>query len=164
MTLNQPYYIDKRAGSAHLDLGGEWSFLWSDEALESPHDCEWKYKTTLPKSLYFSLYEAGLLPHPYKSVNSKEYHWVDEKIWYYKRCFSLDADEKYANAFLSFEGVSYYSRLWINGRLIGEHEGMFGGPIVDACEYLNLHGDNEIILEVKSANYGKKENFNLELR
>lgn len=164
MTLNQPYYIDKRGGEAHIDLGGEWSFFWSDAALDSPSECEWKYKTTLPKSLYFSLYEAGLLPHPYKGVNSKEYHWVDEKIWYYKRCFSLDADEKYANAFLSFEGVSYYSRLWINGRLIGEHEGMFGGPIVDAYEYLNLHGDNEIILEVKSANYGKKENFNGELR
>ena len=161
MTLNQPYYIDKREGAAHIDLSGEWSFFWSDEALDSPGVAEWKYRTTLPKSLYFSLYEAGLLPHPYERRNSKEYHWVDEKVWYFKREFTLPLGVSFENAFLSFEGVSYYSRLWVNGVLLGEHEGMFGGPVTEIAEHLYLTGKNEIIIEVRSANYGKKEDFNL---
>lgn len=161
MKLNQPYYIDRRSGDAHLDLSGRWELLYTDEPIDEPSAAEWKYETTLPKSLYFSLSEAGVLPHPYKGVNSREYHWVDEKIWYYRRRFTLERRGFDGCAFLSFEGVSYYSRLWINGTLLGEHEGMFGGPIVDVRDYLNFNGENEIIVEVKAANYGKKESFDL---
>lgn len=161
MKLNQPYYIDRRSGDARLDLSGRWELLYTDEPLDEPSGAEWKYETTLPKSLYFSLYEAGVLPHPYKGVNSREYHWVDEKIWYYRRRFTLERCGFDGCAFLSFEGISYYSRLWINGTLLGEHEGMFAGPIVEVDDYLNFNGENEIIVEVKAANYGCKENFNL---
>ena len=161
MTLNQPYYIDRRSGNAHLDLAGKWSFLWSDTPLENPSGEAWKYETTLPKSLYVSLYEAGLFPHPYKGLGSKEYHWVDEKIWYFRKQFSLDRENFNGCAFLSFEGVSYYSRLWVNGTLLGEHEGMYGGPVAEIEEYLSFSGENEIIVEVKAANYGCKEDFNL---
>ncbi len=161
MTLNQPYYIDRRAGDAHLDLSGKWSFLWADAPLDNPSEEVWKYETALPKSLYFCLYEAGLLPHPYKGLGSEEYHWVDEKIWYFRRRFILDRRGFSGNAFLSFEGVSYYSRLWVNGTLLGEHEGMFAGPVAEIEDYLDFSGENEIILEVKAANYGCKEDFNL---
>ena len=161
MKLNQPYYIDRRSDEAHLDLSGRWELLYTDDPIDEPSGAEWMYETTLPKSLYFSLYEAGVLPHPYKGTNSREYHWVDEKIWYYRRRFTLERCDFDGCAFLSFEGVSYYSRLWVNGTLLGEHEGMFGGPVAEVEEYLDFNGENEIIVEVKAANYGKKDSFDL---
>jgi len=160
MNLNQPYYIEPRKSKNHIDLDKDWDFVWTDKAIEDLSKLEWKYNTDIPKSLYFSLYEAGILPHPYEGVNSKLYHWVDEKVWYYRKKFILDKSDFKGNAFLSFDGVAYYCRVWINDHLLGEHEGMFGGPVCDVVDFLNLNGENEITVEVKACNYGIKETFN----
>lgn len=157
MNLNQPYYIEPRENS--IDLGGEWDFFFSDNIVENITDDMYKHKTTLPKSIYHSLSEAGILPHPYKGANCKLYHWVDEKVWYYRKRFILNNADFCGNAFLCFDGIAYYCRVWVNGKLIGEHEGMFGGPVCDIYEILNLDGENEIVVEVKACNYGQKENF-----
>ncbi len=159
MKLNKPFYIDKRTGKNHISLDGEWKFLWLDEATEDISSLAFKYNTTLPSSIFHSLHKAGILPHPYYGVNSKEYDWVDEKVWYYKKTFALDSEKKDMNAFLSFEGVAYYCRVWINGVLLGDHEGMFGGPVCNVYEHLNFGGKNEIVVEVKACNYGKKDGF-----
>ena len=160
MNLNQPYYIEPRKGKNHIDLDKDWDFTWADNTIEDLSELAWKYKTDIPKSLYFSLYEAGILPHPYEGVNSKLYHWVDEKVWYYRKKFILDKSDFKGNAFLSFDGVAYYCRVWVNGHLLGEHEGMFGGPVCDVVDFLNLSGENEIAVEVKACNYDIKDDFN----
>lgn len=159
MNLVQPYYIEPRAKDAHIDLDGFWSFAWADEAQEYFPASFWRYETSLPKSLYWSLFEAGVLPDPYYGTNSKAYHWVDEKIWYYKKTFPLDETAKGKRAYLCFDGVAYYSRLWVNGVLLGEHEGMFGGPACDVTQYLHFSGENEIVVEVKACDYACKEGY-----
>lgn len=156
MELNQPYYIEPRKNS--IDLGGEWSFLWQDTE-EYPKVSDFKYKTTLPKSVFHSLCEAGVLPDPYVGTNSKEYSWVDEKIWYYRKTFTLNEEGTEKNAFLCFDGVAYYSKVWVNSHLLGEHEGMFGGPVCEVSDILNYNGENEIIVEVKACNFGVKDTF-----
>ena len=37
---------------------------------------------------------------------------------------------------------------------------MFGGPVCDVVDFLNLNSENEIIVEVKACNYGTKDTFN----
>ncbi len=159
MNLCQPYYIEKRVDERHFSLNGEWSFCWSDSPRDDIEELDFSYKTELPSDVYFSLYNAGVLPHPYHELNNKQYHWVDEKIWYYKKCFTLDRGGFSGNAYLCFDGISYYSRVWLNGELIGEHEGMCGGPIVEVCDKLCLCGDNEIVVEVTPAALETKNTF-----
>lgn len=161
MKLNQSYYIEKRQDKNHIDLNGEWSFLWLDNTTEDISKLEWQHKTILPASIYHMLHKANILPDPYYSDNSKMYHWVDEKIWYYKKSFELNQNDFCGNAFLCFDGVAYYSRVWINGVLLGDHEGMFGGPVVDIAEHLNFSGNNELIVEVKAFNLGVKDTFDM---
>jgi len=80
MKLNQPYYIEPRKGENHLNLNGEWEFGYADKVTEKPSEDMWKYKTQLPKSIYHSLEEAGVLPDPYVGTNSKKYHfWRNKK-------------------------------------------------------------------------------------
>ena len=119
----------------------------------------WKYRTQIPNSVYRSLFLAAVLPDPYKGTNSRKYQWVDEKIWYYRKRFTLSKPCFAGNAFLCFDGVAYYSRVWINGTLLGSHEGMFGGPCYDVADLLNYEGENEIQVEVKACNYGIKDSF-----
>ncbi len=161
MKLNQPYYIEPRSGDAHLDLNGKWCFFFADHVVEYPQATQWQYETTLPKSVYHSLYEAGILPDPYYGTNSKQYDWVDKKIWYYRKTFTLNKPGFTGNAYLCFDGIAYYSRLWVNGVLIGDHEGMFGGPAADVAEHLNLTGENEIVVEVKAMNYGLEKKLDV---
>ncbi len=159
MKLNQPYYIEPRKSKEHIDLNGEWSFCWSDEEITDFSPTLWKYETVLPKSIYHSLHEAGILPDPYFGSNSKEYRWVDEKIWYYRKKFNISKVSQTKKAFLCFDGVAYYCRIWLNGMLLGENEGMFGGPVCDVSDILIFSGENELIVEVKAFNFGCKENY-----
>lgn len=156
MQLAQPYFIDKRAGDAHLSLDGAWDFTWQEGEVD-PGSLSYPYQTELPASLYHSLWRAGVLPHPYEGTNSEKYHWVDEKVWYYRKKFL--APQRKDHAFLVFEGVAYYCRIWLNGTLLGDHEGMMGGPSVDIAAGLCWEAENELIVEVKAANYGKKEGY-----
>lgn len=160
MRLNHPYYIEKRKNDAHLSLDGEWELCYTDEAQEEIGALDFKHTTKIPSSVYHSLYHAGILPDPYYGTNSKLYHWVDEKVWYYRRSFKLERPSFDGNAFLCFEGVAYYSKVWVNGTLLGDHEGMFGGPVCDVCEWLNFNGENEIVVEVKAGNFGQKPQYN----
>lgn len=157
--LNQPHYIEPRIGENHIDLCGKWDFFWSDNVLEAFTGKMWKYQATLPGSVYHSLQEAGILPDPYKNTDSSLYGWTDHKIWYYRKRFSLHRENFRGCAFLCFDGVAYYSRVWVNGTLMGSHEGMFGGPCLDIMPYLNLNGSNEIIAEVKACNYDCPDTF-----
>lgn len=161
MQLSQPYYIEKRNNGTHKDLNGKWSFCWTDTECENVKNLAFGYECKVPASVYYSLYEARVLPHPYYGTNSNQYHWVDEKIWYYRKQFSLSEENLCHNAFLCFDGVAYYSRVWVNGTLLGEHEGMFGGPCYDVREFLNFYGENEIIVEVKACNFGKKAGYDV---
>ena len=155
MNLQQPFYIDKRAlEENHLDLNGKWDFCYIDKPTDLPCELSYCYEGDIPSATYFNVYEAGMLPHPYKDCNSREYRFVDQKVWYYRRKFSLVEYSSFGKAFLCFDGAGYFSRVWINGELIGEHEGLFGGPIVEVNDFLKFGEENELIVEITSCNYG----------
>ncbi len=153
MNLSQPYYIEKRSGAAHMDLSGEWDFTYRD-APADPAGIEWTMKAKVPGTVYWQLYEAGVLPHPYEKNNSGLYAWVDNKVWYYRRTFTVEEDRRADRAFLCLDGCAYYTRLFLNGELLGEHEGMFGGPYAEIAEKLNYGGENELVVEVKACDFG----------
>ena len=64
MNLSQPYYIDPRPTDAHLCLNGTWDFTYTDQ-VTTPADINWTMTTAIPNSVYWSLYEAGVMPHPH---------------------------------------------------------------------------------------------------
>ena len=159
MRLNQPYYIEKREGENHVDLNGQWDFCWMDSKALDVGAIEFKYNSTIPASVIRCLNNIEMYPDPYVGLNSRLYNWVDEKVWYFRRQFQLNVQNNDIDAFLCFDGVGYYTRVWVNNNLLGEHEGMYGGPICNVANYLNFSGENEIIIEVKACNYGIKSTF-----
>lgn len=155
MYLQQPFYIEKRTTEMnHFNLNGKWEFCSSDVQTDDIDTLKFGYKAEIPAGTYFNIFEAGLLPHPYMECNSHLYRSVDQKIWYYKRKFSLKGYNSLGKAFLCFDGMGYYSRVWLNNSLVGDHEGLFGGPIVEVDNLLNYGGENELVVEIKSCSYG----------
>lgn len=153
MQISSPFYIEKREGKNHIELCGKWDFTYASEETDISK-VEFKYTATLPASTYWNVHEAGILPHPYEAANSKLYRELDRSVWYYRRTFNVErsVDAEAENAFLCFDAVGYYSRVWLNGELLGSHEGMFGGPVIDVADKL-CFGENELIVEVKAHNY-----------
>lgn len=160
--LWQPYYVYPRAGAAHLDISKDWELGWRDQqasgAQEAASIAKW-IKVAEPTSVQMALHRAGELPHPYYNLNSSKYRWVDEKVWYYRKRFSAPARSPNGYVFLSFHGIDYFARLWLNGTLLGEHEGMFGGPVVEIGGLLKDGAENELLVEVRAGNWGRKSTY-----
>lgn len=159
MKLNHPYYVEPRTEQAHISLEGIWDYGYTEKEVNVPEEQLFLYHAHIPDSTYWNLYESGILPHPYQGLNSKSYSWVDEKVWYYRKEFYVDAELSDSQAVLCFEGIAYYSRIWLNGNLLGEHEGMFGGPFILITENVKYGSKNEVVVEVKACNFGKKKEY-----
>lgn len=156
---SQPYYIWPRTGAQHVSLAGEWDLGWRDAAVrqlsELDAGAEW-FRATVPGSVHWALHRTGKLPHPYEGLNSRQYQWVDEKVWYYRKSFHVPAPASGGFALLVFDGIDYYARVWLNGTLLGEHEGMFGGPALEVSKLLKPGAANEVVVEVRAGNWGRK--------
>jgi beta-mannosidase len=158
-TLWQPYRITPRAGTQHVALDGRWQLGWRDAAVNDLGELDalrtW-FPAEVPSTVQWALYRAGKLPHPYQHLNSTQYAWVDEKVWYYRKTINVPKLEETSYAFLCFDGIDYFARVWLNGRLLGRHEGMFGGPAVEISKQLRPGAANDVVVEVRAANYGNK--------
>jgi beta-mannosidase len=162
--LWQPYRISPRIDAQHTALSGEgWELSHTDQpiaALSELANRKDGFQTSVPNSVHWSYYKAGKLPHPYYHKNSDLYKFIDEKVWYYRKSFSTPSSAKPGHfVFLCFDGVDYFTKVWLNGTLIGVHEGMFGGPTVEISKMLRASGNNELVVEVRAGNWGKKANI-----
>jgi beta-mannosidase len=155
--LGEPYYISPRMGPEHISLDGRWQLGYLDAPIRSPEDLgkikKWLH-AKVPDSVQWSLFRAGVLPNPYKHLNSRKYIWVPDKVWYYQRQFRVPLTARSHYAFLCFDGVGYYTKIWLNGVLLGRNEGMFGGPDIEVSRYLHLDAQNHLVVEVRAGSYG----------
>lgn len=161
-TLSQPYYISPRSGGQHIDLSSDWLLAWRDRQVSGIEelDAQSKWLTVkYPTSVQMALYHAGELPHPYEHLNSEKYRWVDEKVWYYRKSFRLPETAQGQFVFLAFDGIDYFARVWLNGHLLGEHEGMFGGPVIEIGKSARYGADNQLAVEVRAGNWGNKAGY-----
>lgn len=157
--LWQPWYISPRTGAQHIDLNGTWELSYRDTTIAELKELANRkepFQTTIPNSVHWSLYKAGKLPHPYYNKNSELYRWTDEKAWYYSRSFEVPASAKDNYIFLCFDGLDYFSKVWVNDSLVGVHEGMFGGPNVEIGRLVKFGATNKIIVELRAGDWRNK--------
>ena len=154
--LESPYYVFPRSGIQHIDLSPNWKLTSVDipvESLAALSGGEW-IDVARPTSVQMAYFKAGKLPEPYANLNSALYHPLEQKVHYYRKSFSTPKHGTTDHVILTFDGIDYASKVWLNGTLLGEHEGMFGGPSIKVNEYLKTDGSmNDLVVEVKSANY-----------
>lgn len=95
---------------------------------------EW-LPAAVPGDVRADLLAAGRIPDPFVGLANQESQWVDEHDWWYRKQFlcSLADDER---AFLVFHGVDYMSATYLDGQLLGHHEGMFSRQIYEVTSIL----------------------------
>lgn len=101
----------------------------------------------VPGSIHNDLLINGIIEDPYYEMNSLKCEWVENKWWIYRTNFLVkEANRNYQ---LVFKGIDYSAYIILNGRIIGEHEGMFVTYRVDINEYLNYESNNELLVVLK---------------
>jgi len=118
------------AGAPSLSLDGEWQLaeggkltdrlkgIW-DDAIPA----------RVPGSVHSALVEAGRIPETTFGRNQEIARQESFKTWWLRREFPRPDD--IGGDRLMFGGIANRCAIWLNGEMLGGHEGMFGGPDFD---------------------------------
>ncbi len=80
---------------------------------------------TVPGSVYRDLMRAGIIEDPYFDLNSLHAEWVAGRWWTYRTSFTVTEEQLEKTLILHFGGIDYSAQIYINGKKIGRHEGMY---------------------------------------
>lgn len=140
--LESPYYIYPRLADQHIDLSQNWELSSEEfpvENLAKLKENAW-FTVAYPTSVQMANYKAGILGDPYKHLNAREHEKLEQKVWYYKKHFTIPKKHNGYSCILNFDGIDYFAKVWLNGIELGKHRGIFGGPVIDVSENLNYGG------------------------
>lgn len=79
---------------------------------------------------------------------SKELIGVNGKEWWYRKHFKAGAKAEGAVNRLVFDGSDYFTTVWMNGQLLGTHEGTYTAFSFDVTGVLRYGGENVIAVLV----------------
>lgn len=100
----------------------------------------------VPGDVSDSLVRAGRMPEPLVGVNFKEFAWVQERSWWFRKRFALPSD--WVGALLvelSADGLDVHGDLWLNGTFLGHHRSAFH-PFEREVGALLLPGEGNVLL------------------
>jgi beta-mannosidase len=151
VTLNRRSAGDLRSlqGEQSLDisLDGPWRIQWAEKSegekqgfhSESFDDGSWR-TVQVPGSVHTQILEAPRYFTPGAD-------WISSKEWWYRRSFPVPAQACGKRLRLQFEATDYYADVYLNGKLVGRHEGY-----MDAYEFdigSDLRADRPNVLAVR---------------
>ena len=81
-------------------------------------------------------------------LQSKALNLINNQEWWYRKTFKVPAEASGKLVRLQFDGVDYFSTIWVNGERLGEHEGDAQGFSFDASKRLKYGADNVLVVKV----------------
>ena len=106
---------------------------------------------TVPGDVHWDLERADRIPPIYYGLNSQKIGWVAGKEWWYRKTFVTPAGWRGKTVRLCFDGVDYLTDVWLNGRLLGSHEGQFTPFEFDVTGLLRVAGENVLAVLIHPA-------------
>ncbi|MBP5532243.1 MAG: glycoside hydrolase family 2 protein [Lentisphaeria bacterium] len=123
--MRAEYDFTRAVGSPHvtpsseIDLAGVWELDCGRADFKS-------VPARLPGDNCSALIDAGLLPDPYVGFNEREFQWVREYEWTWRREFEVGGDFlAQKRVWLEIESLDTVGFVRINGRKVLESENMF---------------------------------------
>jgi beta-mannosidase len=79
---------------------------------------------------------------------TKELIGINDKEWWYRKHFKAAAQIAGKRTLLQFDGADYFASVWLNGKLLGEHEGTYVPFSFDVTSLLRYGGENVLAVRV----------------
>lgn len=125
------------------------------------------YKVTLPSSVQSALLKLGIISDPHWNTNTydelqkygkpEDAFWanrftrIEQREWWFAREFSVPKSWKGKKIRLYFDGIDYSGSFYLNGKPLGCHFGMFGGPTFDVTNYIDFDNPNTLVARIDRA-------------
>lgn len=142
--LGQQVQLDNVGNRPHLSLNGKWSYL-IDPYATGYYDYRYQpnpngFFKSWPNADKTSLIEYSFEPTAQLNVPGDWNHQKPELLYYegniwYQRKFDFQPKAG-MKQLLSFGGVNYHCRVWLNGKLLGTHTGGFTAFAFDASKLI----------------------------
>ena len=123
-----------------LNLNGLWSFLFDDENVGEKG--EFYAEFPCAKAIY--------VPFTYETKMSGVGDETAHRAVWYNRKFSLSDEDVNEGILLHFEGSDFYTKVWINGKFVGENIGGYHRFSFDITNFVNV-GNNDITVKVEDS-------------
>ena len=103
----------------------------------------------VPGTVLTSLVAAGKYPDPYFGLNNLAItDSLCRRDWWYRTTFESPAAETGKIAWLRFNGISYKSKVWLNGKYLGDINGAFTRATFNVSTYLKKSGRNVLLVQI----------------
>lgn len=103
----------------------------------------------VPGMVHMDLYAKKDTDEPYYGHNALKSEWIETKEWWYKRDFTVNNIHEGYKAFLYFEGLDSFGKVWFNGVEIGNFDNMFIPYKYDVTDLIRT-GQNFICIKFDS--------------
>lgn len=136
-------------------INRDWSFYYypleerNDEFKENGFDDSAWSTVSIPHT--WNTYETTGSLHPFirDAAEADDPYWWNG--WgYYRKIIFVSSVHRNRKIFLEFDGVQKYSKIWVNGKLAGEHFGGFTSFSVDISSLINFGEKNLIAIQVSN--------------
>jgi beta-mannosidase len=122
-----------------LNLDGEWELAWAEKG-SGPPESGWR-KVRVPGSAHTQWL-------PPSQIYSREAEWISYKEWWYRRRFQVPGGFAGKRLRLQFEATDYYADAYLNGTLLGRHEGYIDPYECDVTADVRAGQENELLVRV----------------
>lgn len=140
-----------RSKASELTLSDGWQLCQAKDEFSVeptlPRDDSWT-AVRMPNTIQYALYLAGKIDNPWWSDSYKHLRWIQDADWYLRCRFRVPRDWQGKRIRLRFDGVDYLAAVWLDGRFLGNHEGMFGGPTFDLSDALKPSQEHELLIRL----------------
>lgn len=103
-------------------------------------DCNY---AQVPGDVFTDLWRMGRIDDMNFGTNAIKAKWVNEYEWWYFKYFDIPEDMEDKRLWLQFDGVDFGCDVYLNGRLLGSHEGMFSDFSFDITENVIFVSEGE---------------------
>ena len=137
--------VDTVRNREYFSLDGTWLMAeGGDEKFRLKDVWTDAVEAVVPGSVHTALLMNRIIPDPYIGQNDSIAEQQSYKTWWFSKKFTLN--EPLENPILSFGGVANRCTVWLNGKKLGSHEGMFGGPDFAVKKYLKK--ENTLVVKL----------------
>ncbi|HKL12074.1 MAG TPA: glycoside hydrolase family 2 TIM barrel-domain containing protein [Halanaerobiales bacterium] len=126
---------------AWLNLNGKWDFDFDDNNIGEKNN--WFNKENLDKKIR--------VPFTYESKKSGINDKTSHKYIWYQRKFAIPKKQRGKKILLNFAAADYITKVWINGRYIGKHQGGYTSFNFDITNSIEYNKENNIVVKVKDS-------------
>lgn len=116
------------------NLSNDWNVHPSDSIINSgeiistsQQSVDGWYKANVPTTLMSLLLENGLQKDLFYGKNIQNLDKTQfDAAWWFRKEFNLPKLKEDQHISLTFEGISYYANIWLNGKLIASRDSVYG--------------------------------------